>query len=315
VHFDPEREDHPARKAHIPYRYDQQPTPESGVPDRQELQGLEIPSRGSPFPHQQEASQEQEDTVEGGGFKHGEAEDYPDMIPCIGVAFYNRRDLLQRLITSIDFPVGYFFTANNGQQSLHELQFPSHVKVVAEEVNEANVGCAGGWNQCLDFAFNQKGLDSVFIMGNDVEFAKGDLQRLEQTIIDFPDADLIFGNHSFSNFLVKRSGFEKIGWFNEDLFPAYWEDSWAWQVIRRTKAKVCHVAGMHSKHEGSATIKSDSALRARNDITFAKNRELYYQAWGQNEEYDHPFNDPTIPVNYWKLSEERMRQPHFRTEG
>jgi hypothetical protein len=237
------------------------------------------------------------------------------MIPCIACALYNRKDLYQRLISSIDFPVEWLFTANNGQISLHDLKHPGFVQGIGEEVNEVNFGCSGGWNQSMDFAFTQKGLDSVFIVGNDVEFHPGDLQRLEQAIIDFPEADFIFGNHSYSNFLVRRSGFDKVGWFDENFFPAYFEDSDHWRRIIRTKAKACHATGMHSKHEGSATIKSDCALRARNEITFAKNREYYYRKWGMNEDYEHPFNDPVIPVNYWKLSDERMRQPHFRTEG
>lgn len=237
------------------------------------------------------------------------------MIPCIGCAFYNRRDLLQKLISSIDHEVEWFFTANNGQQSLHELRFPEFVKGVGEEVNETNFGCAGGWNQCMDFAFNRKELDSVFIVGNDVEFHTGDLFRLRQTIEDFPEADFIFGNHSFSNFLVKRSGFEKLGWFDENFWPAYWEDGDFWMRIKRTSGvKTCHVAGMHSKHEGSATIKSDSALRARNEITYQKNKEYYDSKWGF-EQYDYPFNNPNNPRNSWSLSKSRMGQPHFRTHG
>jgi len=235
------------------------------------------------------------------------------MIPCIGCAFYNRRDLLQRLISSIDHEVGWFFTANNGQQSLHELQFPSFVQGVGEEVNERNLGCAGGWNQCLDFAFNQKGLDSVFIVGNDIEFHPGDLVRMEKAVIDFPEADFIFGNHSFSNFLVKRSGFDKFGWFDENFYPAYWEDGDAWMRMKRNKTiKTIHATGLHTKHEGSATVNSDSALRNLNQITFQKNREYYESKW-DFERAEHPFNNPNNPVNFWQISSDRMAQPHFRT--
>lgn len=238
------------------------------------------------------------------------------MIPCIGCAFYNRRDLLQKLISSIDHEVEWFFTANNGQQSLHELRFPEFVKGVGEEVNETNFGCAGGWNQCMDFAFNRKELESVFIVGNDIEFHMGDLARMEKAVTDFPEADFIFGNHSFSNFVVKRSGFDKLGWFDENFYPAYWEDSDAWMRITRNKSiKTIHATGLHTKHEGSATIKSDSTLRSQNGITFETNRRHYYEKWGQHEEYEHPFNNPNTPLNFWQLSSNRMAQPHFRNRG
>lgn len=235
------------------------------------------------------------------------------MIPCIGSAFYNRRDLLQKLISSIDVEVKWFYTANNGQQSLHELKFPDLVKNVGEGVNDSNLGCGGGWNQILNHAFIDKNLDSVFIVGNDIEFHPGDLSRMEQAVTDFPEADFIFGNHSFSNFLVKRSGFEKFGWFDENFYPAYWEDGDAWMRMKRNKSiKTIHATGLHTKHEGSATVNSDSALRAQNQITFEINRRYYHEKWG-GESYDHPFNNPNNPVNFWQLSSNRMAQPHFRT--
>lgn len=239
------------------------------------------------------------------------------MIECFATVHVNRPDLTQRLLSSIDFPVKHLLIIHNGTDSLHELKIPGFVVNYDQIVNGENKGVSGGWNQCLDFAFVQHDLNSVLIVGNDIEWHVGDLSRIHQTVVDFPDADFVFGNHSFSNFLVKRSGWEKCGWFWEELYPAYWEDSEMWQRIKNTNTKAVHAAGLHAKHEGSATIKSDPVLRAKNEAAFQHNAKLYADRWGyvgKIETFTTPYNKGG-DIKEWSLSEARRKHPYFRANG
>lgn len=238
------------------------------------------------------------------------------MIPCIGTALVNRPDLWARLIASIDFPVQEFRTINNGALSLPVVD-NANIQLQQIITPQGNIGVSGAWNALMSHALEHGGMSCVLICGNDLQWAPGDLSRIWQTYLDFPEADFIFGNHSFSNFLVKRSGFEKVRWFWEELWPGYWEDGDFWTRIIRTGAKALHAAGLHATHEGSATIKSDPDLKRVSDSRFQHNAQLYARKWGGgagNEIYATPYNRGG-DVNAWELSEERRHQPHFRIHG
>lgn len=242
------------------------------------------------------------------------------MIPCIAIPVLNRIDLLQRCIGSIDFPTHQLLVINNGGMNLGPNAQVTMKPCVGEYVEHspgANIGVSGAWNYALDYALEQQCYPCVLICANDLEWAPGDLDRMWQTYLDFPEADFIFGNHSFSNFLVKRSGFEKVGWFWEELYPAYWEDGDFWTRIIRTGAKAIHAAGLHATHEGSATIKSDTAIARLSNGRFQHNARLYADKWGyanKVETFATPYNRGGN-VNEWQLSEERMKLPYFRTHG
>lgn len=237
------------------------------------------------------------------------------MIPCIGTAIINRPDLWVRLGMSIDFPVGEFRTINNGCIDLQAIQNPSIQRI--EIVNPgANLSCAGGWNALMSHAFDHSDYDCILIVGNDIAFAPGDLQFYWQAFLDFPQADFLFGIHSFSNFMVKRSGWEKVGAADENFELAYCEDGDYWRRIHLSGAKAMHVAGLRTIHEGSATIKSDPAwqrlVKAQQELNWN-----YYSAKhgcpkfssGQ-ETFTTPFNQGG-PINEWRLSPERLTRPHF----
>jgi GT2 family glycosyltransferase len=254
----------------------------------------------------------------------------------IGIPILNRVDLLERCVRSIDYPVGALVIVNNGCIDALESKV---AQWKAENANigtwyvyqpGANIGVAGGWNVLLHHVFKPGGalipytsphpvketVGSILICGNDIAFAEGDLQIFDKTLEDFPEADFIFGNHSYSNFLVKRSGYDKVGTFDESIYSAYLEDGDSWSRIIRTGAKAIHAAGLRSHHEGSATINSDAQLKAKVQAMQAKNWEYYSRKWGcpkwssGKETFQTPFNRGG-PVNEWALSPERLSQPHY----
>lgn len=220
------------------------------------------------------------------------------------------------MIRSVDFPVETLMVINNGNLQLWETAIPPTIRSFYEYNSRQNMGVAGSWNLAMDYAFNQQQKDAVLIVGNDIIWMPGDLNIFWQTAID-SDADFIFGNHSYSSFMVKRSGWEKVGAFNETFYPAYLEDSCHWQIIRRSpNVKIVHVDGLRTGHVGSATIDSDSELKRTVQAAQARNWKIYSEMWGcpmwsgGQEAFATPYNKGG-PLNEWKLDEERLKLPHF----
>lgn len=239
------------------------------------------------------------------------------MIPVLGIALYNRRDLLQRCLDSVDFPVKRLIVVNNGNESLHELKVPDAIQMWDEKVGQGNIGCAGGWNYLQNAAFHIHRQDYLLLCGNDVAWAPGDLQRMHQTVVDFPEADYVFGNHSFSNFIIKKSGFQKCRWFDENFIYGYYEDSDMWQRVIREKALAIHAAGLFAHHEGSATIKSDRKLEHSMKDIFRQNATYYAKKWGcpvgsaGQETFATPFNQGG-GLHDWAITHDTRHYPHFR---
>lgn len=247
----------------------------------------------------------------------------------LGIAVYNRLDLLRRCLASVDVPLQSVLLVNNGPVALDlpRLLDGAAWPVVAEWIvaeRPQNVGVAGAWNLIQDRAFVY-GQDALMICGNDIEWLPGDLARVLETVAQNPAADFVFGNHAYSNFLVRPSGWHKIGAFDENIELAYLEDADHWQRIRRTPGvNAIHAAGLNARHEGSATIKSDAAYAARSSHQHQLNWQYYARKWGcpvnshAQERFATPF-DGGGPINAWTLDEGRKQRPfvfdHNPVEG
>jgi glycosyltransferase involved in cell wall biosynthesis len=247
------------------------------------------------------------------------------MIPVLGIPLYNRKDLLQRLLNSIDYPVNHLVVVNNGSESLHDLKIPDYVHWWDEIVNGQNLGCAGGWNRILAYAFMERQMEYALFFGNDVQFIPGDLEKFNKAYE--PESHFMSGNWAFSSFGITRRGFGVLGWFDEGCWPAYGEDVDFWRRCSLTPNFKAISVDTHSIHGeapywGSSTIYSDPELRKKNHLTHNANLSYLERKWGWNRnkpmdtaKFTHPFNDSSKPLWWWELSEERKRQPHYRTNG
>lgn len=245
------------------------------------------------------------------------------MIPLLGIPVLNRGDLLLRCLKSIDFPIGEIVIINNGRDPsvanairkfLLDLRLRVHENYTIVWDRPDNLGVAGSWNALLKRA-NEIGSHYVVIAGNDMQFAPGDLQRVHEFAILHPDHELCFG-HAHNFFAIRTGSVNSIGYFDENFYPAYLEDCDHFYRIKLTGAKTANVPGCTSIHGeapswGSSTIHSDPEYRAACHRTHGRNFEYYRAKWGGNnghEIFTHPFNDPQLPVSYWKLDEERRKK-------
>jgi len=164
-----------------------------------------------------------------------------------------------------------------------------------------NIGVAKAWNWFLN---NVEG--DIIIVNDDIEFAHFALQDFlklkeqykKETVVIYTlvRADAPNPLPNFSLFMLNTSIKNKVGLFDENFFPAYFEDN---DYIYRIHLAGYGIAMFQVKdfyiHNHSATYKKQKELNLKIDYDslFIKNKEYYIKKWGgepRQEKYVIPFN-------------------------
>jgi glycosyltransferase involved in cell wall biosynthesis len=229
-------------------------------------------------------------------------------IPVICIPVLNRGDLLTACLAAFDRRVRHLVIINNGQDADVALACAQAARHGAHVIApRGNLGVAGSWNYCLDIS-----APYYLLINNDIALAPGALARLARATAAQPasaGAYVLPGDQQFSCFTLTAAARFGVGRFDENFWPAYYED--------RDYLYRCRLAGLHfyavqsaqathgdGLHPGSMTIASDAKVRAANDITLALNRDYYRRKWGGDpghETFWRPFNNPNLPLSHWVL--------------
>lgn len=125
------------------------------------------------------------------------------------------------------------------------------------------------------------------------------LQRLHRAKVPNPD---------FSCFVIRRETWEEVGRFDENFYPAFFEDN-------DYHARIV-LSGLHAYrvslpylHIGSLTQNRDKNNPVCSPKQFCANRDYFIRKWGhepvsEEEEmkkvyYPHPFNGDALPLSFW----------------
>lgn len=232
-------------------------------------------------------------------------------IPVLGIAILNRADLLKRCLQSIDYPVDKLVIVDNSDSA----DFNNSVHVLLDEVQRnnpnilswrhnihPNVGCAGSWNEIII----QFPAPYWMMVGNDIQFAPGDLENMARAVDANSDASFLFANHGHSFFIWTALGVNTIGLADQNIYPAYTEDVEMSYRVKLTGARCVDVQGIKSVHGeapswGSTTIHSDPSYRKQNGGTHGRNWKYYEAKWGSKvgeETFKTPFGIPGCPIDY-----------------
>jgi GT2 family glycosyltransferase len=214
------------------------------------------------------------------------------MIPVIGIPVLNRPDLLERCLDSIDAEVGTLLVIDNGGF----VERPDAV-VVRPPVN---LGVPASWNRIIEWYPDA----AWWLISNaDIAFGPGDLEQLAISVEQQPDA--ISCLVEFGAFAVTPSVVDRVGWFDENFHPIYYEDS--------DYRYRCHLEGVPIVNVANSTVHAGSAaLHAGHDgdnsRTFPSNGDYYREKWGGSkgqETHRTPFGLP-VPTSYWHLRRQRL---------
>lgn len=141
-------------------------------------------------------------------------------VPSIGLDV----SLLERLAASVDFPVDYKLAWNNGPLGALDSFARLHRDWIVKDSAFGNLGCSGSWNQAAKVFPDEP---AILLINEDAYFLPGQLEQLCSAADHNRDAPLIHVNdgNAFYCFCWTRAGRAQFGTFDENLWPAYYEDT------------------------------------------------------------------------------------------
>jgi GT2 family glycosyltransferase len=191
------------------------------------------------------------------------------MLENLIVPVLNRYDLLDRMVSSIDYPVGHLLIIDNGASTVMEdmaVDVPACVEHTTYLPMPANLGVAASWNLGIkSFPYAER----WFFSSNDVQFEPGALQGLSEARSD--EITLSGAFPYWQAFALGYEAVKRVGLFDEGFFPAYFEDNDYQRRAEHAEVTIRKV-DVPMIHDNSSTIRSDERLSHENSRTFASNQ-------------------------------------------
>ncbi len=236
-------------------------------------------------------------------------------IPVIGIPIVNGTHWLKRLLGSIDYPVNEVAVINNSSNKSITDELNSICNQTYEFVNEIklinlphNIGVSSSWNLIIKCYLHAP---FWLISNHDIAFTPGFLEK----IIQHSNDNTIGVIGSWDCFIIKDWVIQKCGLFDENFYPAYFEDND--YDIRLLNEGISHVSVDHPYYHGeetysttgSQTWRTDLSLKPRLDYSRECNQYYIAEKWGdhwltndwwnyQNFSYKNPFNNESYPSSY-----------------
>lgn len=180
-----------------------------------------------------------------------------------------------------------------------------------------NRGLARSVNEALHQGYVKDGCDVMMNGNDDLLPAEGDIERMAQAAMDHRDCWLIegygktrqvLGTTDISLSVINPIALKTIGYFDENFFPAYFEDT---DYVYRAK-----LAGLprfmvretYILHYGSASMHRVDAEAFTE--AFRRIQSYYVRKWGGINNYElfqKPFNNPAFTLS---IPFEERRTPY-----
>lgn len=172
----------------------------------------------------------------------------------------------------------------------------------------SNRGLSRSWNEGVLAAYGA-GADCVVVANDDIRFGEGDLDLVAGHAAAHRDRHLVscaghhaglghrIPSHGYSCFGLNPIALERIGCFDENIFPIYCEDQDYAYRARLAGLEETNCPYTAVTHGGSSTIRSDPDLARCNVTTHGLNQAYYRRKWGGDggaERFLHPFDDPAL---------------------
>jgi GT2 family glycosyltransferase len=233
------------------------------------------------------------------------------MIPVLGIPVISRPDLLRECVASIDEPIGRLVIVDNspGGGMADGLEPPDCVSETLVTRPPDNLGYSGS----LNFVIKTHAWAPWWAYLNvDAVCAPRDLSRVAERM-DAAIGPLLCGIRDFRLFGLNAAMVETIGFWDENFWPIYCEDSDYSYRIAVTEGAERIVLQGDTGHFGSVTI-VDPVFSEHNARTYPTNRDYYRRKWGGDiarEVYTTPF-DRGGSVADWTLDLRRVRDNRWQ---
>lgn len=205
------------------------------------------------------------------------------MIPVLGVPVLNRPDLLYTMLNSTNHEIERVVIVDNGDVVPDITN--GNVRVIRPG---HNLGVSASWNLII----KSTPVSPWWLFTNsDIEFAPDDLARVANYMNGGGQAAVL---GTYSVLAISKEVIERVGWFDENFAPAYFEDNDYDYRCRLAGVEVVALPCAYV-HQISSTIKSSPSYKLQNDLgTYPANKSYYTEKWGglpMDEKFQTPFNN------------------------
>jgi GT2 family glycosyltransferase len=227
------------------------------------------------------------------------------MIPVIGIPHYGEWRHTEKLLASIPRDRVELIHIVDNTPSYGRIEVSDPQVVISRPWR--NIGVAAAWNAVIKWNPEQRWW---FLVNNDIVLSEENLDAIERAMRLY-DAATFGGMHAFG---IRQTAIQKVGWFDENFAPCYFEDNdWDYRA-RLLNVHVEKGLGPVAHHYGSAVIRDSEKYRSLNGRTFPMNQRYYEQKWGgsvDHEVYTTPFNRGGSPRE-WTLDINRLANQSWK---
>lgn len=219
----------------------------------------------------------------------------------LGVPTLNRYDLLIKLLDSAyagDLKPSRVWIIDNGGGLAVPKRF-DHADVITPGVN---IGVAASWNLLLKLAESER----LVIANDDIVLGRDTLAKMNEELghgADFVECN----DHGWSLFAQSPRCTERVGYYDERFYPAYFEDndySRRMRLANIERTAILNLTGI--EHYGSATKELLPSLNV------SQSRLHYLTKWGGlpgHERYQQPFAASNFPKRSIAVAVQAGRYP------
>jgi hypothetical protein len=190
------------------------------------------------------------------------------MIPMLVVPTLTRHDLLDRMLRSVDHPVGHLVVVDNSGRGIVGGSGPWERMTVLPM--PCNFGVAASWNLAVRMGHRD---GWVMVVSDDVTFPAGALAGFVEKSGE--DRLVVSGTWPhWCAFTIGMRVVQKVGMFDEGYYPAYYEDTEYERRMGQHGMSLTH--GPHVQHENASTLNTRGAeFHVQNKASHAANAALY----------------------------------------
>lgn len=200
-------------------------------------------------------------------------------------------------------------------ECIASVDYPVH-PIILDNWNN-NRGVAASWNEGMRRSLDA-GNQYALITNDDVVFTPNAIKTMYEFLKYKSNAAFVSPNQNnydenepprengadFFCFMVDIPKLvEKAGWFDENIFPAYFEDNDMHRRMLLSGTKSYVLPNVQVNHVGSATQNFEPGNPACPPHMFEQNRAYFINKWGGqpgNEQFLHPFNNPNNDIKFWE---------------
>ena len=203
----------------------------------------------------------------------------------VAIPTINRADLLNEALAKYfeDFKDTHIAICDNGNQD-----------ILTREENfmiyrpQENLNVSGSWNMLMDYA-DKIGATHVLMLNDDVYLGRTE-HEIELLIMSNLEIRFINSLMNWCSFILSVDGYKKIGEFNQEYFPNYYNDNDYCYRMRLLNMERINTSFLNPVvYRNSMTIAKNPELNSR----FLEYRQNYINMWGglpNEEKFTKPFN-------------------------